>query len=135
MKTTFDTEHKLVSLILRIALAAVFIVHGWSKISGDMGQLIATFGNMGIPIAPVTTWVVTIVEFFGGILVLLGLYTRYAALLIGIDMVGAMVFVKFAKGFRGGWEFDLALLAIALALVLLGDGTLALGNVVTRKQN
>jgi len=135
MKTWLETAQKFVPLLLRITLGSVFIVHGWGKISGDLAQLGSTFGNMGIPVAAVTAWLVAIIEFFGGILVLLGLYTRYAALFIGLVMIGAMVFVKFAKGFQGGWEYDFVLLMISIALVFLGDGPVALGQFFKRNES
>jgi len=126
MKTWLAAAQTYVPLILRIALGAVFIVHGWGKISGDLAQLGESFTNMGIPLAVITAWLVAIIEFFGGILVLLGLYTRYAAFFIGLVMIGAMVFVKFSQGFKGGWEFNFVLLMISISLVILGDGPVAL---------
>ena len=122
-----------VPLLLRIALGAIFIVHGWDKLSGDMSQTAAFFGKIGIPVPGFSAWLVAFVEFFGGIAVLTGLFTRIAAALIAIVMVVAMISVKFSQGFLGGWEFDFALFMIAVSLVISGDGEVALGQLFGKK--
>lgn len=121
--------NKFVPLLLRIALGAVFIVHGYAKLTG-MDGTIGFFGNIGIPLPAFSAWLVALVEFLGGISVLLGIFTRISAGLIAIVMVVAMITVKFAQGFSGGWEFDFVLLMISLALVIKGDGEFSLGKVV-----
>ncbi len=116
-------------LLLRIALGAVFIVHGFGKLT-DLQSTIGFFGKIGIPLSGFFAWVVALVEFGGGLLVLTGLYTRIAAALIAVVMIVAMLSVKFAQGFLGGWEFDFTLFMVAVSLVLIGDGTPALGQVI-----
>lgn len=64
-------------------------------------------------------------EFFGGLFLLLGLLTRFSALLIAINMIVALVNVNFHKGYAAS-EYTLALVAMATLLVLTGSGALAL---------
>ncbi len=66
---------------------------------------------------------------------LTGLYTRIAAGLIAVVMIVAMITVKFAQGFVGGWEFDFTLFMVAVSLVLFGDGTPALGQVIYSRKS
>ncbi len=120
-------------LLLRIALGVVFIVHGFGKLT-DIQSTIGFFGKIGIPLSGFFAWVVALVEFLGGLLVLTGLYTRIAAGLIAVVMVVAMITVKFAQGFAGGWEFDFTLFMVAVSLVLIGDGTPALGQVISGRK-
>lgn len=110
---------KYAPLLLRLGLAAVFIVHGWGKLTGIDGTA-SFFGNVGIPLPAFSAWLVALVEFLGGILVLIGLYTKISAALLAIVMLVAMITVKFAKGFVGGWEFDFVLFLMSLALVFIG---------------
>ncbi len=126
-----STYSKYVPLILRIALGAVFIVHGFAKLTGMEGT-IGFFGNIGIPFPAFSAWLVALVEFLGGISVLLGIFTRISAALIAVIMVVAMISVKFAQGFSGGWEFDFVLFMVAVSLVILGDGDLSLGKATGR---
>ena len=91
------------------------------------------FGQIGIPLPTVSATVVILVEFLGGIALILGLATRPAALLLAIDMAGAIFFVHFKNGFyvnHGGYEFALSLLAACLALTFSGGGSLAIDSLI-----
>jgi putative oxidoreductase len=124
----------LAMLILRLTLGIILIPHGYrklfEKISGPR-ELSTGLRNIGIPAPLFFAYVVGIVEFFGGILLVAGLFTRGAALVAAIDMIVAIVKVKFKTGLlsrvmEGGWvggyELDLALLAISLVLFIFGGG-------------
>ncbi len=104
-------------LFLRVSLAAVFLIHGAMKLSAwknpDAGTLMKTL---------------FVVETLGGALVLLGLWTRWAAAALAVVMLGA-IHAKIAQmgvGFMGGqgagWEFDLVNLAGAVVLTAIGAG-------------
>src|SRR5713226_1272926 len=98
-------------LILRIAVGATFIVHGYPKLfpSGPAG-FAGFLQTLRFPIPIVFAWIVSIVEFFGGIAMILGLLVRYAGALMIIEMTITMTRVKMAGGVgfigtRGaGWE-------------------------------
>lgn len=111
----------LAMFIIRVVLGLVFIVHGFAKLKNLKGT-ISMMGGMGIPIAGIIIPAVALIEFFGGILVLIGFYTGWASLLLAIVMVGAILIVKMKKGFVNGWEFDLSLLAMALSVLFTGPG-------------
>ena len=119
-------------LFLRLALAWVFIVHGYPKlftaqpgIKGFSGYL----GSLGVPAPLFFALVVGVVEFFGGIALLVGIATRWAALFITISMIVAISKVAYKKGFtkgaEAGYEFDVVLLAGALALLVIGPGPIS----------
>jgi len=61
-------------------------------------------------------------EVIGGLDILLGILTRIASVLLIIEMLGAILTVKLSKGFIGGYEFELLLIAICLSLVIMGPG-------------
>lgn len=90
---------------------------------------IGFFENIGIPLPAFSAWLVAIVEFVGGILVLIGFYTRIPAILLGIIMIVAMITVKFEAGWGGeGWTYDLLLLIMCISLLISGDGKASVGN-------
>ena len=125
-------------LLLRLGLAAVFIVHGYPKLFGKppMGGIAATAGFFeSIGIRPGKFWalIVGVVEFFGGVLLVIGFGVQVVALLLAINMLVAIWKVKFKMGFvsgpaspAGGWEFDFVLLIMALSLLVLGPGAYSL---------
>lgn len=117
--------------VLRVVVGAAFLIHGGQKlfVFGFHG-VGAFFAQLGIPafLAPV----VTLVEFLGGAALILGLFTRWAALLIAADMVGAILFVHGKNGFflPNGFEYALTMLAANLGLALAGAGAFALDNIL-----
>ena len=123
-------------LFLRLAVGVVFVMHGGQKIfvhgiSGMAGFL----GQLGFPLPLVFAVIVALVEFLGGLALILGLFTRYAAALIATVMLVAMLFVHLKNGFflPRGFEFTLTLLAANLALALSGPGALALGSKIGKR--
>ncbi len=124
----------LALLVLRVVLGIIMIYHGWPKLT-NLGGTIEGFSGMGLPLPAVAAFFSMVAEFFGGLLLLAGVLTDVAGLLIAIDMLGAITFVHAKNGFSnadGGFEFPLALLAIAVALALAGPGRYAAGRPADR---
>jgi putative oxidoreductase len=124
-----DRLQPLALLVLRLALGAVMTAHGYHKVNGHMHEFASFVASMGIP-----AWLgyaSALTEFLGGILLMAGLFTRAVAFAISIDMCVAIAKVHWKHGLlgTGGYEFPLALAAIALALIFLGAGPIALDAV------
>ena len=120
----FEKWADVAPLVLRLAVGAVFIVHGYLKVVD-----VAAFGGMltslSVPLPAFFAWVVTIVELGGGVLLVLGLLTHWASKLLAIDMFVAMLLVHAKNGFlmsNNGIEFTLVLFAAAVALMITGAG-------------
>ena len=123
-------------LVVRLTLAAVFIVHGGQKLFKWMGGtgvqgLAESLGKRGAlpalryPLA----WMAAFSEFGAGSLALLGLLTPLAGALVISVMLVAIMDVHFRNGFLNsnrGYEFNLSLIALALVLALLGGGSWSL---------
>lgn len=79
--------------LLRILGSAMFLTHGWPKMFGDRAQpFLSSQGGMdffGLDIGINTLWIAGVIELFGGILLILGLFTRYVAALAALLMVMA----------------------------------------------
>ena len=126
---SWPTSPSLALLVLRIALGAVFIAHGAQKLfvygfAGTSGS----FADMGVPLASIAGPLVGLVEFIGGMLLVVGLGTRLVAAALAVDMVVAAFLVHLPFGIfsaDGGYELPLALAAGALALILAGPGRIS----------
>ena len=122
--------------VLRVIVGVVFLVHGSQKLfSFGFSGVTAFFTHAGIPLPAVAAPVVTLVEFLGGMALILGVGTRVAALLLACDMLGAIVFVHFKGGFfmPTGYEFALTMLAANLSLALTGSGAASVDGVIAKK--
>jgi putative oxidoreductase len=129
MKTNKD----LGLTLLRVVVGVVFLAHGYQKLFiYGIGGVTAAFTQMGILAPHLSAYLATFAEFFGGIALLLGLFTRLAAIPVAVNMVVAILQVHLQSGFFApkGIEFPLTLLAANIALVLAGGGAFALDNVI-----
>ncbi|HJZ19119.1 MAG TPA: DoxX family protein [Candidatus Nanoarchaeia archaeon] len=111
-----EKNHDYFYFVFRVIVGLLFFQHGAIKLYGWFGgnqvEIMSFMGVAGV------------IEFYGGALIILGLFTRYAALLGMIDMVGAWYIMHIPKGFmpilNGG---ELAALFFASFLILLVHGT------------
>jgi putative oxidoreductase len=131
-----------VPLLLRVALAAVFIYHGLDKVHPDKAYGLKWADQMpdAPPVlqnAPPVQLVVAWGELLGGVAVALGLLTRAAAIGLLIIMVGAILTYTGQKGFSAvggvGYEYNFVLILVAASLALAGGGTFSLDRVIRVK--
>ncbi|MBI2063286.1 MAG: DoxX family protein [Candidatus Yanofskybacteria bacterium] len=109
-------------LILRLAVAIIFLYHGLPKLmkAGMMGQMMGMSGG--------EVFMLGMIEALSGIGLLLGIYIQLASILLSIVMVGAIYFkmtkwkTRFSAMDKTGWEFDFILLASNLAIFFTGGG-------------
>jgi putative oxidoreductase len=121
------------ALVLRLALGFVFFPHGWAKLK-DPASFTGFLKQLGVPAPAFSAWLVALLETVGAALIILGVATRVVALGLAIDMLVAIVAVRIRMGRASfsstpqaqGWDYELLLMAGALALVFTGAGRLAL---------
>jgi putative oxidoreductase len=113
------------ALILRLALALSMIVHGYQKVvpHGALNHFAHYVVTLGLPYW--LGYVSAYTEFVGGMLLVIGLLTRFAAAMIAINMLVALFTVGIHQGF-GSYNYIIALAAIAIMLVVYGAGAMAL---------
>ena len=122
LESILGPQTDVAALLLRLALGGVFIIHGYPKLK-DLGKGAGQWlKSMGIPasLGPFAG----IVEFFGGIALIIGILTPIVAALF-VLWTASLVWLsvaKIKKKFAGGYELDLVLFALALALAVIGGG-------------
>ncbi|HUN87539.1 MAG TPA: DoxX family protein [Terriglobales bacterium] len=115
----------LALLILRIAVATVFLYHGSAILFGVLGGPgpVAFAGVMHAPV--IIGYLVGLAQVVGALAVLTGVFHRFGTVCIMIVMLGAIFLVHLPHGFsvaKGGYEFALTEFLIAFALFLTGPG-------------
>lgn len=118
----------LALLLLRIGVGLTFVLAGWGKLTGIEGVQ-QFFGNLGIPLAGIMAWVVAIIEFLGGLMVLFGAKARIPNLLLAIIMVVALFTTKLGGEFSAA-RVELLLLMMTLALSILGSGKYSVDSMI-----
>ena len=119
------------ALLLRLSLGTMFLAHAWLKIEVFTPAGSAKyFESLGVPGS--LAYLTMAAEVAGGALLILGIETRWVALLLAPLIVGTIVLVHGKNGWLfsnkdGGWEYPAFWTVGLLVLALLGDGSAALG--------
>ncbi len=125
----------LALLLLRIGLGVIFVYHGYPKLFGPTHQEMLQFSRMGFP-----SWfvyVAGVIEFFGGLLLFVGLFTRIVGLLLAGEMAVALIRVHVPQGgfmAVSNYQFPLALAVAAFTLATIGAGAISLDRAIFKSK-
>jgi putative oxidoreductase len=126
----------LASLVLRLTVGVILLAHGLPKLQGGIPQFAGFVRSLGIPFPTLTAYATVAIEVVGGAMLVAGLLTRVWAGFATLLMIGTTLMVKLDAGLVGapgqgsGMELDLLILAGALAVVLIGPGTVSLDRLI-----
>ena len=128
-----DRFQPLALLAMRLALGAIMIAHGSHKVFGGLHHHAQMVASLGLPAW--LAYVSAFAEFFGGLMILVGFFTRAAALVVFLNLFVAIWKVHLHNGLLGsperpGYEFPLSAAALAFALIFFGGGAIALDHVL-----
>jgi putative oxidoreductase len=119
-------------LVMRIALGAIMVAHGYPKVfhggfGHGMAQEVAKIGMPGF-----LGYFVAYLEFVGGMMILAGIFTRVLGVLFTGEMLVAIlkVHLKNGIGTQGGIDFPLACMALAFALIFFGAGLISVDHLI-----
>lgn len=118
-------------LLLRLGVGIIFVVAGWGKLTGIEGVQ-GFFGDIGVPLPFIMAWVVALIEFFGGLMVIFGAYAKIPYLLLAIIMLVAIFLVKIDQGF-GASRLEIMLLLASFALYLMGSGNYSIDHKIENR--
>ncbi|MBR9693016.1 DoxX family protein [Candidatus Woesearchaeota archaeon] len=117
-------------LSIRIIAGFIFIMAGWMKIS-SIDMFVGMLDGAGFPAALATAWFVAFVELIAGIGLLIGFWTRWTALLLGITMLVAAIMMLSMNGLSDAL-YPLALLGSMISILLSGAGKLSIDQAMSK---
>ena len=122
--------HDITQWGLRASIGAIFIVHSLKKFDPSWQEWLISIGippEMQLPIA--------LAELIGGILLVVGVLTRVTGAIFAVILLGAIFHIRWENGFfvsKGGWEWDLVMLAVVLAIITAGPGRISISHIVRK---
>ncbi|WP_160032530.1 DoxX family protein [Paenibacillus sp. An7] len=121
----------IVTTIMRVVFGILFLVHGMDKFNTGLGNISGWFESINIP--GFLAYIVGPVELIGGILLILGLFTRYVSAILLVILIGAVLTAKLSMGLLNGYELDLSFMLIALYLVFAETSRWSLDHLIFKK--
>jgi len=135
---------------LRIILGVGFMVHGWAKLSRGPAAFAELLQQAHVPLPLANAWLVTLLEIFGGLALLMGAFVAIVSVPLILSMLGAMLTVNIKYGFSAvntigltaegpkfgppGYEINLLYIAGLVALILGGAGPLSIDALRSRRR-
>ena len=135
---------------LRIILGVGFMVHGWAKLSRGPAAFAELLKQAHVPLPLANAWLVTLLEIFGGLALLMGAFVAIVSVPLILSMLGAMFTVNIKYGFSAvntigltgegpkfgppGYEINLLYIAGLMALILGGAGPLSIDALRSRRR-
>ncbi|MFC7685039.1 DoxX family protein [Ureibacillus sp. GCM10028918] len=126
-------KNEVGGFVLRLVLGGIFLLHGIVKFKDGISETISMFDGYGIPYAEIAGFGVAGIEVIGGFFLIIGFSVRFISFLLIAVMAGAIIFVKFEQGFLNGFEFNVALIAMAMYLLFSGSNLMSLDQLFAEK--
>ncbi len=117
--------------VLRVSTGLVFAMHGWQKLEGGIPFVAGFLTQLGFPAPEFFAVLLIAAELGGGILLILGLYTHWAAKVVAFVALVAFATVHMKNGFflsNGGFEYIVLLFAAAFSIMVSGPGKWSLDH-------
>lgn len=123
---SLECKRDIMLLVARVFFAGILISHGWSKLMGPMPGMegfTAMLASLSFPVPIFWAWLVALLETFGGLAILLGIWTEKVSMLVALQFLVIILYVK-----KMDWnksELDMAILALSLIFSAFGAGKYA----------
>ena len=121
-------------LLLRCALGAIFMIHGYPKLFGQNTALHQSYAQHGLPRS--FMFVTGVLELFGGGLLVVGLFSRAAALLLTVDLGVVILKMGWPENYtNSGFQFEMLLAVATFALATTGAGAISVDQPLFGSKN
>ena len=135
MRAFIHTSQQVGLLLVRVAVGFILLMHGYHRYQAGPAKVLERINEMGLPGAEALAWGTIAFEVIGGLLIMFGLGTPILGGILVVEQVLLIVLSKWQHGFDvvdGGYEYNLALAALGLVLLVFGSGRMGLDALFTR---
>jgi putative oxidoreductase len=111
--------------LVRVVVGIMFVMHVWGKFNAGAARIAGNFGNYGLPMPDLFAYTAMGLELVGGVCLIIGLFTRFFAAALAVEMGIALVVAHLPKGYAasgGGYEYVLLIGVALLAIAMRGGG-------------
>jgi putative oxidoreductase len=112
--------------LVRVVVGIMFLVHVWGKFNAGHARIAAAFGNnYGLPMPGLFAYAAMGMELIGGICLIIGLFTRFWAAALAVEIGIALIVAHLPKGYSigaGGYEYVLLIGVVLLTIAMRGGG-------------
>lgn len=133
----YATWRDIGDTLVRIVIGYILFMHGWGKVTGaGMAGISAYMAKQGLEPAAAFAFAAIFLETVGAICLIVGLFTRFFAAALAIEMAIALLTAHFAHGFsasKGGYEYVLLLGIVLFAIALRGGGPYSIDRMIGKE--
>jgi putative oxidoreductase len=111
--------------LVRVVVGIMFVMHVWGKFNAGPAAIATNFGKYGLPMPDLFAYAAMFLESVGGVCLIVGLFTRFFAAALAVEMGIALLVVHLPKGYAasgGGYEYVLLIGVVLLAIAMRGGG-------------
>jgi putative oxidoreductase len=122
--------------MIRITIGSILLVHGWGKLNAGLTGEVAYFAKAGFEPANLFAGAAILLESVGALCVAIGLFTRFFAAALAIELGVMFLFVHLPKGFglsKGGYEYVLLMGVVMFAIALRGGGPYSIDRIIGKE--
>jgi putative oxidoreductase len=122
--------------LLRVVIGCILFMHGWTKLGAGVGAVTGGMAKNGLEPASAFAYAAMFLETIGAACLIVGLFTRFFAAALAIEMAVALLVVHLAKGFsasQGGFEYVLLIGVVLFVIAIRGGGRYSVDRAIGKE--
>src|SRR5438876_4770429 len=132
----YESMLPVAATLVRVVVGIMFLMHGWAKFNAGVARIATNFGNYGLPMPDLFAYTAMGLELVGGVCLIIGLFTRFFAAALAIEMGIALIVVHLPKGYAasgGGYEYILLIGAACFLIAIRGGGPYSVDRAIGKE--
>ena len=133
----YESMLPVAATLVRVVVGIMFLMHVWGKFNAGAARIAGNFGtNYGLPMPDLFAYTAMGLELVGGVCLIIGLFTRFFAAALAVEMGIALIVAHLPKGYSigaGGYEYVLLIGVVLLAIAMRGGGPYSVDRMIGKE--